>query len=198
MKPWDYDTELTAERLGKIAQLLAWGRHDAVDRHDPDVGGNAWTRGVCAYQYGCFRIAAVAGSAGYEWLGVIDPGKRFQFSVGGRPLRFWRGDPNEPNDRVSCPTQREQLLLDLGDDASAGLVMRIGVTTDGDGDFLEAAFVALRGDVPETVWPIPYDRSTAPFVMIEPERPLGRELPPPAIGLIEDEADERQRDSEMS
>lgn len=198
MRPWDYDPELTAERLSKIAQLLAWGRHDAVDRHDPGVGGNPWTRGVCAYQYGCFRVLCAAETPGFEWLRIIDPGKRFQFSINSRPLRFWRGDPTEPSIRVASPTPHEQYLLDFEDGVSLdGVVMRIAVTTDFDGDFLQAAFVALRGNLPETVWPIPYERTTAPFVAIEPELPLGQELPAPAIGLVEDEDDKREPSSSI-
>ena len=106
-------------------------------------------------------------------------------------MRFWRGDPAEPNGRVSCPTPCEQLLLDLPDTVPlAGALLRISVTTDEEGDLLQASFVALRHGEVETVWAIPFERSGAPLVALAGERPAGRELPPPPLGLIEDEDEE--------
>ena len=66
MLPWDYHPDLTSERLVKVAQLLALGRGDAVDRFDPTIGDDNWTLGVCAYNYGCFQIARAAGTPGFE------------------------------------------------------------------------------------------------------------------------------------
>jgi hypothetical protein len=188
MRPWDYHVALTADRLTKVAHLLALGRRDAVDRHDPAIGGDAWTRGVCAYRYGCHRIAQAAGTTDFEWLTIIDPGKRFQFRVGDVPMRFWRGDPFEPNGRVVSPTPIEQFLLDLGDDVPlGGVLFRIGVDADDEGSLLSASFVALRNGAPETVWPIPLGQAVPLIVPMTAARPEGRELPPPSVGLPGDE-----------
>lgn len=187
MSPWDYDPELTADRLTKIAALLAVGRQDAVGRHDPSIGDNRWTLGVCAYSFARHRIAEEAGTAGFEWLSVVDSGARFLFKVGACPMRFWRGNPHHPGRRVSCPTPMEQLRLDFGGgDDLAGVLFRIGVIEDEEGAFVQACFVALRDGEPETVWPIPFDRAALPLVAIDHGRPEGRELPPPAVGLYED------------
>lgn len=191
MKPWDYDPALTAECLTKVAQLLAMGRRDAVDRHDPEIGGDAWTRGVCAYRYGCHRINQAAGSHGFEWLSIIDPGKRFQFKIGRVPMRFWRGDPLEPTSRVACPTPVEQLLLDLEDGVPlGGVLFRINIVTDDEGALLQASFVALRAGEVETLWRIPLEEAPPLVVALGDERPEGRELPPPTVRLPDDEEDE--------
>lgn len=191
MRPWDYHPELTEERLVKVAQLLERGRGDAVDRHDPSIGGDGWTLGVCAYNYGCFRIAEAAGTPGLEWLAVIDGSKHFQFSIGGVPLRFWRGDPADPTTKITEATRFEQLLLDLEPEVpTAGMLFRIGVTTDEDGALLGAAFVALRNDEPETVWPLPLADAQPLIVLLGDDRPEGRELPPPAVGDHRDDEDE--------
>lgn len=192
MKPWDYDSTLTADCLTKVAQLLAMGRRDAVERHDPTIGGDGWTRGVCAYRYGCHRINQAAGRVGFEWLSIIDPGKRFQFKIGRVPMRFWRGDPLEPTSRVSCPTPVEQLLLDLdeGDVPLGGVLFRINVVTDEEGALLQASFVALRAGQVETLWRIPLEDAPPLVVALGGECPEGRELPPPAVGLASDEEDE--------
>lgn len=183
MRPWDYHPELTEERLVTVAQLLQRGRGDAVDRFDPAVGDNNWTRGVCAYSYACHQIRLVAGTPGFEWLSVISDGIRFQFGIGGVPLRFFRGDPSEPSGRVTAATPFEQLLLELEPDvATAGMLFRIGMTTDEDGALLEASFVAVRNGAPETVWRLPLDEAAPLLVLLGNDRPEGRDLPPPPVG----------------
>lgn len=191
MPPWDYHPELMEDRLVKVAQLLALGRGSAVDRFDPSIGDDNWTLGVCAYNYGCFQIARVAETPGFEWLKVIDPGKHFQFSVGGVPMRFWRGDPSEPTTKILVATPFEQLLLDLEPGIpTAGVLFRIGVTTDIDGALLSASFVALRNDQPEVVWPLPLADAEPLIVLLADTRAEGFDLPPPAVGgHLDDEED---------
>ncbi|MDX0111057.1 hypothetical protein GOC07_02005 [Sinorhizobium meliloti] len=196
MLPWDYHPELTKERLVKVAQLLAMGRGSAVDRFDPTIGDDNWTLGVCAYNYGCFQIARAAGTPGFEWLGVIEPGKHFQFSIEGIPMRFWRGDPAEPTAKISAATPFEQLLLDLEPGVpTAGMLFRIGVTTDLDGALLGASFVALRNDQPEIVWPLPLAEAEPLIVLLDDARPEGVELSSPVVG---DHHDEDEHDSEVA
>lgn len=195
MRPWDYHQGLTESRLVKVAQLLALGRGSAVDRFDPTIGDDNWTLGVCAYNYGCFQIEKAAGTPGFEWLKVIDSSKHFQFCIGGVPMRFWRGDPTEPTAKIVVATQFEQLLLDLEPGVpTAGMLFRIGVTTDFDGALLGASFVALRNDQPETVWPLPLAEAEPLIVLLSNDRPEGRDLPPPSVGDIGD--DEVYRDAE--
>ena len=192
MRPWEYHPELIEDRLVKVAQLLALGRGVAVDRFDPTIGDDNWTLGVCAYNYGCFQIEQAAGKPGFEWLGVIDASKHFQFSIGGVPMRFWRGDPAEPTTKISVATPLEQLLLDLEPgEPTAGVLFRIGVTTDIDGALLTASFVALRNDEPETVWRLPLAEADPLIVPLDDERPEGRELPPPSVGDHRDDEDEQ-------
>lgn len=191
MRPWDYNPELTEERLVQIAQLLERGRGDAVDRFDSSVGDDSWTLGCCAYNYGCFQIRNAAETSGFEWLRVINPGKHFQFSVGLVPMRFWKGDPTDPTDKISTATAYEQLPLDLEPGVSlAGVLFRIGVVTDLDGALIGASFVALRNGEPETVWPLPLADATPLIVGLGGETPAGRELPPPSVGDIEGEEEE--------
>lgn len=198
MQPWDYNAALTADRLTKIVDLLAMGRRDAVDRHDPDIGGDAWTRGCCAFRYGCYRITQAADEPDAEWLTVIDPSKRFQFRIGDVPMRFWRGEPSKPSSRFKHPTPVEQLHLDLEDGVPlGGVLFRIGVTTDDEGGLLEASFVALRNGAPETIWPIPFDKITPVIVPLDDARPEGRELPPPAVGIPGDENEDGEENESV-
>lgn len=193
MRPWDYHPELAEERLTKVAQLLALGRGHAVDRFDASIGDDSWTLGTCAYNYGCFQIKRAAGTPGFEWLDIIDPGKHFQFSIGGVPMRFWRGDPAEPTSKISAETPYEQWSLNLEpNNPMAGVLCRICVETDIDGTLLTASFVALRNDEPETVWHLPLADAEPLIVLLNDERPEGLDLPPPAVGDHEDEDDDQQ------
>lgn len=196
MPPWDYHSELTEDRLVKVAQLLARGRGSAVDRFDPAIGDDRWTMGVCAYQYGCYQIKQAVGMPGFEWLGVIDASKHFQFSIGGVPMRFWRGNPTEPTAKISVPTPFEQLWLDLEPGVpTAGVVFRIGVTIDEEGALLGASFVALRDNQPEMVWPLPLAEAEPLIILLDDARPEGRELPAPSVGDHHDGEDERRGES---
>ncbi len=192
MRPWDYNTEFSEERLIKVAQLIERGRNNAVDRHEPEIGDTNWTRGVCAYSYARHQIMQAAGTAGFEWLEVLDDGMRFQFSIGKVPMRFWRGDPFEPSAKIAVATPTEQLLLDLEPGVpTAGVLFRIGVVTDEEGGMLEAYFAALRSGVAETVWPISLADAKPLVVILDETRPEGRELPPPSVGDRRDEDTDR-------
>jgi hypothetical protein len=98
-------------------------------------------------------------------------------------LRFFRGDPFDPSSRVAIATPFEQGQLDLEPDLhTAGMLFRIGVTTDEDGALMEAHFVALRAGRPETVWSLPVAEAEPLIVLLDDDRPAGRELPPPTVG----------------
>ena len=92
---------------------------------------------------------------------------------------------------TSVATSFEQLLLDLEPGVStAGVLFRIGVTTDVDGALLGASFVVLRNDQPELVWPLPLAEAEPLIVLLDDARPEGLELPPPSVGDHRDDEDE--------
>lgn len=190
MKPWDYHSDLTKDRLIKVAQLLAAGRGIALDRFDPTIGDNSWTSGVCAYGYGCFQVIQAAGRPGFEWLAVPDPSLRFLFRMGEVALRFFRGTAANPRANVleQSLVELEQFSLMLEETVSLDQVkFRIAVETDSDGYPLQISFVAIRGDMPETIWPIPYESAPPLIVPIDEEKPEGRELGAPPVGFPSEE-----------
>lgn len=111
-------------------------------------------------------------------------------------MRFWRGDPTEPTEKISLATPFEQLLLDLEPETpTAGVLFRIGVTTDSDGTLLSASFVALRNDEPEAVWRLPLADAEPLIVLLDDERPEGLDLPPPAVGDHHEDDDQQDLDA---
>ena len=198
MRPWDYHSDITADRLVSIAQLLASGRGVALDRHDPAIGCDAWTLGVEAFNFGRHGINGAVGRSGFEWLSVPDGSRRLQFRMGDVPMRFYRGLASDPSPRMlaDAPIELEQYALPLGQAALLdGRKFRIAVETDEDGTILQISFVAIRGASVETIWPIPYQDAGGLLVMLNGHLPEGRELPPPSVGLAgdEDEDDDAPR-----
>jgi hypothetical protein len=190
MRPWDYHSDLEKDRLVKVAQLLAAGRGVALDRFDPGVGDDAWTRGVCAFNYARFQLARAAGQPGFEWLSIPDPSRRFLFRIGEIAFRFFRGFAADPAPNMLQHTliELEQFALSFDEGVSLDQVkFRIAVETDTEGFPVQISFVAIRGSTPETIWPIPYESAPALLVSLDEEKPEGRDLSPPMVDIPDDE-----------
>lgn len=184
MRPWEYHPDLSSERLIKVAQLLASGRGQAVDRHEPSIGCDAWTLGIEAFNFGRFQISRAAGTPGLEWLDVPDASRRLLFRIGSVPLRFYRGFASEPTARTmtDIPIELEQYPLPLEDGASLdGCKFRLAVETNEDGTVMQISFVAVRGGLVETIWPIPYENAKPLIVALDDHKPEGRELLAPVV-----------------
>lgn len=195
MRPWNYHPDLTKERLVLLAQLLARGRRHALERHDPLIGDDAWTRGVRAFRFGCHEIAKAAGSDGFDWLVVLDPRRKFQFMVGKVPMRFYRGTPEDPKPNMLKLAELEQLAFPFAvDEPLANAKLRIAVETDEDGSVMAVFFVAIRGVNTETQWRIPYE--TAPPLLVDVKHDVAEaiELDAPEVGMLDDEEDEEKEE----
>lgn len=180
-KPWDYHPHLTRDALVAVAGLIAQGRSDALIRHDETIGDDGWTLGCKAFQYARFQISKAAGVEGFEWLDIIDPTKQFIFKIGDVPVRFYKGEADEPSDRTLRQTFSElnQLAFTFGKEEGAGLAYRFAVETDFDGAITSIKFVGLRGENPVFVWDVPYTES----VTLPPAAPAteGVDLPKPEV-----------------
>jgi hypothetical protein len=185
MYPWDLNSGLSGERLIKIGKLIQAGRDQALDRFDASIGCTGWTAGCEAFAFQRYEIIRAATDT--DWLEILDESMRFVFSVGGVPVRFYRGEPDEPNLRTLEQTFPElnQLSLFGPEELSKlgnGRVYRFAVETDVDGSLTAVSFVVLDGEAPVLVWPIPLDGSVtkiAPLWVVGEE---GVELPPPTVG----------------
>jgi hypothetical protein len=142
--------------------LLARGRADALALADPWAGDDAWSIGCRAYSFSRNRLRGAAEGGRYPWLGVLDETQHFVFLIEGVPVRFFRGDAEEPTRRTLRQQEGEaqQLALALGDaGASDGLMFRLAVETGDGGEVKRVVFLALRGEEGrvECFWPVPLD-----------------------------------------
>lgn len=157
--PWDLHPALTEERLSACARLLARGRADAVAMADPWAGDDAWSIGCRAYSFSRNRLRQAAEGGRYRWLGVLDHTHHFVFLIDGVPVRFFRGDADEPSKRTlrQQESEAQQLALALGDAGGAeGLMFRLAVETGEGGEVKRVVFLALRGEAGavECFWPV--------------------------------------------
>ncbi|NGM23993.1 hypothetical protein G3576_28560 [Roseomonas stagni] len=158
--PWDLHPALTEERLSACARLLARGRADAVAMADPWAGDDAWSIGCRAYSFSRNRLRQAAEGGRYRWLAVLDATHHFVFLIDGVPVRFFRGDAEEPSKRTlrQQESEAQQLALALGDAGGAdGLMFRLAVETGEGGEVRRVVFLALRGEegAVECFWPVP-------------------------------------------
>ena len=164
-RPWGLHPALTEDRLAACARLLARGRADALALADPWAGDDAWSVGCRAYSFSRHQLRRAAESGRYPWLGVLEDTQHFVFLIEGVPVRFFRGDAEDPTKRTlrQQEAEAEQLSLALGADAAEGLMFRLAVETDAAGQVNRVVFLALRGEDgrPECVWPVPLEEVPA-------------------------------------
>ncbi|MGO4129221.1 hypothetical protein AB4Z01_32825 [Inquilinus sp. YAF38] len=193
MTPWEHHPALLRDRLVTIAQLITRGRNDALDRYDASVGCISWTVGCEAFAFQKHRIQEAA--AGIDWLDILDPTMQFVFSIGGVPVRFYRGEPDDPNMRTLRQTFSElkQMSLFSAEELvklTATPLYRFAVETDIDGAIVAVTFLVLAGDTPVLTWQVPLDTPVTKVSPLWVEGSEGVDLPVPSVGI----ASKRKKD----
>lgn len=184
MYPWDHHPALERNRLISIAQLIQRGRNEALDRFDPAVGCTGWTVGCEAFAFQRHQI--IMASTNLDWLEIVDPSMQFVFSIGGVPVRFYRGEPDDPTSRTlkqSFPELAQLSLFSREELEKLGsqTLYRFAVETDIDGSLSAIAFVVLNGETPLLTWSVPLDDAVTRIAPMWVEGSEGVELPAPAV-----------------
>lgn len=190
-EPWTIHPDLGRDRLIEVARLIAHGRNDALDRHDPNVGDNSWTLGCSAFQFQRFRISAACAGGALPWLSLIDPSMQFVFKIGSVPMRFYAGPAEEPNSRTLYQSYPElhQLSLFSRETEARAYTHRIAVETDIEGAVTAIKYVALDNDEPVFFWDIPLTAAVRTIHEVGTPLAEGVELPPPAIVVTGEDED---------
>jgi hypothetical protein len=186
MTPWEHHAALTRDRLITIGKLIERGRNHALDRLNPDVGCTPWTVGCEAFAFQKFEIEQSA--LEMDWLDILDPSMQFIFSIGGVPVRFYRGEPDEPTTRTlkQSFSELKQLSLFATDELvklTTEPAYRFAIETDVDGALTAITFVVLAGETPVLTWHVPLDEPVTKVSPLWVEGSEGVELPAPAIGI---------------
>jgi hypothetical protein len=127
--PWEFAPGLKIERLQRVATILRETRASTVGSYDPKLGDGPWSLGCLVYERSMNRL--VEASATLGWLAVLSDSLEFVFSIDGIPVRFYRGDGDNPTPKQlsCCHTELRQLSL-INQSTSNDLAWRIAVETD--------------------------------------------------------------------
>lgn len=184
MTPWEHHPSLAEDRLVTIGQLITHGRNDALDRYDQAVGCDGWTVGCEAFAFQKHQIIAAAEHT--DWLEILNPSMEFVFSIGGVPVRFYRGEATDPHERTLRQTFAELNQMNLfGSEElerpGIHLLHRFAVETDIDGSITRITFVVLEGAMPLLTWIVPLERPVTKISPLWIEGSQGVVLPFPRI-----------------
>ncbi len=185
-KPSDLHPALTDYRLRIVGQLIRDARHKAVLRHDTSIGDNAWVLGVSGFNCCCYAIASAV-ERYKEWLSVIEDGLHFVFAIGGVPLRFYRGEPDDAPKRTLArnfpEVQAHQIALLFPDQETPKHdALRFAVETDEFGEVSQVTLVQVDvalNPVGEG-WVILAQEETGKVAQF-PSREEGKDLGPPNV-----------------
>lgn len=179
-----------------VASAIREARRKAVDLHRPTEGDDEWSLGCRAYTRTCFALRKAA--LEYPWLTVLADRQylRFTFTIGGVPIRFYRGDPQDPPEKVFnvCYSELRQFEFAFG----AGIaiprdkVLRVAIETDPSGYASTISIVELGEDQkPTEIYPIPNWPPSQRTVV--PLQPKGIDLPPPTVEPLKKDDEQEQR-----
>lgn len=133
-EPWVKYPPLTRDRLSAIATILRDVRQETVAKHEPDGGDSEWSLGCRIYSRSCFALTQAR--ANYDWL-TIPPeleALRFSFAIGNVPLRFYKGNADDPPGKYIGTTfgelNQQQLLLAIDGVSLRNVVLRLAIETD--------------------------------------------------------------------
>jgi len=200
--PSDDYPGLTAERLAAIGDVIWVARNEAADDYRPDKGETNWTLGVSGFERSNFAVSSAR--AKLPWLSIIAGAGggpvMFVASIGGHPLRFYRGEPEDIPVRyrqMSFPEfagQKEAAKLYASLPGNRGL--RIAIENDPKGRPSAIYLVEMDEDTGDTLKIYEITRQSGagnvkPFV--NPVSPVV--IPPVTAELIGEDTDQRESKS---
>ncbi len=124
---------ITLERLLLVADIIRVAREDAVEDHRPEKWETNWSLGVRQYERTCGSITWA--SQEYHWLRVLSGAGggavQYVFSIGGHPIRFCRGGPEDVPERYRQPCfpelEQQLALFEIDGALPQGRCLRIAI-----------------------------------------------------------------------
>ena len=193
LPPSDYPG-ITQERLLVVGDIIRVAREGAADDHHPEKWETNWSLGVSGYERTCGALTWAAQE--YPWLAVVSGAQggpvHFVMAIGGHPIRFYRGEPDEIPARyqqASFPKLVElQRAFSLDNGLPQGRCLRISIDLDADGKPSGIYLVEMDEQTaqPTNIYLIPSVASTTMLVdFAPPVQPV--EIPPVSAEPAESE-----------
>ena len=177
--PWQSYSTVTEEYLSIVADKLRKARDGTVKLYDPIGGDNPWSHGCRAHARQVKAI--IDGAREHDWLTILpdEQSQRFTFAVGGVPVRFYRGTPEEVPlhhlHRTFAEIRQLQLVL-IPEARTRDRVLRIAIELDTEGNASEISLVELdTSGTPLNTYSIP---RTVAKSKVMPAQTQAIDLPP--------------------
>jgi hypothetical protein len=188
LTPTDCHPDFQEERLAALAQFFAETRSDVAGLHDVCAGDDGWSLGCRSFARCRNLLVQKASSAEWPWLRIVNPGKRFIFSIGAVPVRFFRGSINRPPERTLAYSALElaqrALAFDDIETPYAQLHWRFAIETGPLGEPTAVIFAGLAREDGAVIchWVLPFavDDNALPD---EPRIDDIVALPAPTVGI---------------
>lgn len=180
--------DLQEERLLTLAQFFASTRSQVVSLHDPFSGDDAWSLGCRGFARWRNLLIQKSKTGEWPWLGIVNPGKKFIFSIGAVPVRFYRGSVNRPPFRTLASNAQELTQMSLAfateDNQFGNLKWRFAIETDYLGEPSAVIFAGLAGEDGSVVchWKLPFDTTNIELDLTSIHDDDVVELPAPSVG----------------
>jgi hypothetical protein len=209
MEPHDLHPDLSWDRLDFLANVIVRVRHETALMHQPKKGDNLWSLGCRSFARTCFAFAQAAlVDREPDWLGVLNSESHFVILVGGVPVRFYSGDPENPPSRALRRHNPEleaaqyalglvttnksrlgivRLIVERGKNNEVGGITLVNL--DSEGNILNAWAIPLPpidGRLTKTTPP-----PTGPDVIPLNPTEKGIDVPPAAVRPLRREEEER-------
>ena len=149
IEPWLKYPDLTQPRLTLLANTIRVVPSECVALHQPEAGDGDWSLGCRVYQRTFFAIKELAKTV--DWLTINQELKalQFSFSVGSVPLRYYKGDPDDPPSRYLMHSEGElqhiQLCFEFEGIPSANTILRLAVDVDATRQASSVSLVEIDG-----------------------------------------------------
>ena len=191
--PHEFHPDLTEERIAAIARLIADAYWETLSHRIEEKGDSRWAHGCRRYDWARQRIRDAAGTAAAPYLKILkDRGSAFLFLIGEVPVKYKRTDTDDPAEGTATQSLLEAQQLSLlefyGLQDPGELSWRFLLEDNFDGELIRAVFVGIDAATNEVrcFWEIPYEKISAPPVIIDGVRDEGVELPPARVTLKTD------------
>lgn len=187
--PHDYHPDLKEDRLLTLAQFFADTRREIVALHEPIAGDDGWSLGCRSFARWRNLILKKWIAHEWEWLEIVNPGKKFIFSIGAVPVRFYRGSAEKPPARTLANSAQELTQLSLAFPVTSELYRdlkwRFAIETDNSGNPSAVIFAGLSVEENGSVvchWKLPFDLPNMEIELDSIRRDDMIELPAPTVG----------------
>lgn len=183
--PSEFSSDLSEERLTKVASFIAAVRDQVIELHDEEMGDTRLSLGMRAYECCRTRIINASQDGTFPWLSILTPEGRFTFAIGNTPVRFTRNDPKYLPDRKLVVSENAMEQMNLFNEQRYAEIRWFFVFDTHYKSAADAVYFVGYSESGEIVcqWQIPIKDSVTLISEVSDTMPQAVELNRPLVGV---------------